>query len=159
MIRSAMARSFGIELEPAQLIVEVVLQRLRAGGHVGHRVVLALAFLLDAAPRGPGVLLEMVGPLLVHLQQPLEVLLVAGRLVDDQLALFLGRGVGRRLGLDRLRRQVGVLLAHLEDRVLLHLLLDPLLQGQDRQLEDLHRLDHPRSQHLLLNQPEFLTEG
>jgi hypothetical protein len=33
---------------------------------------------------------------------------------------------------------------HLQDRVGLHLLLNPLLQCQHRKLEDLHRLDDPR---------------
>ena len=148
----------GVQLEPRQLIVQVVLKRLRPVGHVGHGVVPPLALLLNAVPRRPGALLEVVRPFLVHLQEPLEVLFVAGGLVDHQLPLLVGRGVGR-LGLDLLGRQVGILLPHLQDRVLLHLLLDPLFQRQDRQLEDLHRLDHPRSQYLLLNLPEFLTEG
>jgi hypothetical protein len=86
-----------------------------------------------------------------------EIRLVVLRLVDDQLALFLGRGVGRLL-LHRLGRQIGVLLFNLQHRILLHLLLDPLLELHDRQLEDLHRLDHPRSQHLLLNESEILAE-
>ena len=37
-----------------------------------------------------------------------------------------------------------------EDRVFLQFLLDAFLQGHDRQLQDLHRLDHARSQNHLL---------
>ena len=37
----------GVEVEPAQLVVQIILQRLRPGDHVGHGVVLALAFLFD----------------------------------------------------------------------------------------------------------------
>ena len=79
MIRSAIARSSGAQVEPAQLVVQIVLQRLRPGDHVGHRVELALAVLLDLAARRLGALLEVVGPLLVHLHQPLEVVLVRVR--------------------------------------------------------------------------------
>ena len=101
----------------------------------------------------------MVGPLLVHVQEPLEVTLVGVRLVDHQLALFLGGGVGR-LAILRSASSAGGsgLFLEFEHRVFFHLLLDPLLQRQDRQLQDLHRLDHPRRQHLLLHQPEILTE-
>ncbi len=106
-------------------------------------------------------LLEVVGPLLVHLHQALEVVLVAVRLVNDQFAFFLGGGVrGRLVGrLDRLGGQVRVVLQQIEDRVLLDLLLDPLFQGEDRQLQNLHRLDHPRREHLLLQQSKVLSEG
>ena len=115
------------------------------------------------SPReGRRALLEVVGPLLVHLHQALEVVLVAVRLVDDQLAFFLGGGVGGRLLLGRVGRlggQVRVFVLQLQHRVLLDLLLDALFQGQDRQLQNLHRLDHPRRQHLLLHQSKVLSEG
>ena len=60
-----------------------------------------------------------------------------------QLVLVLARWIVGLVG-----GQVRVLFLHLQDGVLLHLLLDPFLQRQDRQLEDLHRLDHPGSQFL-----------
>ncbi len=44
----------------------------------------------------------------------------------------------------------------IEDRVVLHLLLDAFLQRHERQLQDLHRLDHPRCKHLLLSQSAFV---
>ena len=53
MIRSAIARSVRLEVEPAQLVVEIVLQRLGPGDHVGHGVVLALARLFHLGPRRP----------------------------------------------------------------------------------------------------------
>ena len=62
------------------------------------------------------------------------------------------------LGLRLFGRQVRLFLLQLQHRILLHLLLDPLLQRQDGQLQDLHRLDHPRRQHLLLHEPQVLTE-
>jgi hypothetical protein len=123
--------------------------------------VLALAGFFHLVAGGARPLLEMIRPLLIHLQQPLEVVLVALALVDDQLALVFAGGVR---GLDQLLLfpfdpTVGFLLLQLQDRVLFHLLLDPLLQGHDRQLQNLHGLDHPRSQHLLLHHAEFLAEG
>ena len=59
-----------------------------------------------------------------------------------------------------LRRQIGIVLLQIEHGIFLDLLLDPLLQGQDRQLQNLHRLDHPRRQNicLLLRHPHVLTE-
>ena len=107
------------------------------------------------------MLLEVVGPLLVHLHQPFEVGLVAGRFVDDQLALLLGRRVGRILSLGLVGisgGQIGIVLLQFEDGILPHFLLDPLLQGQDGQLQNLHRLDHPRRQNLFLHHPQVLTE-
>ncbi len=54
-------------------------------------------------------LLEVVGPLLVHVQQPLEIVLVVLAFVDDQLALFLAsarRGSRRSTGLPRADRDL-----------------------------------------------------
>ena len=148
------------QVEPAQLVVEVILQRLGPGDHVGHRVELAFAGLLDLAPRRMGALLEVVRPLLVHLHQPLEILLVRVGLVDHQFAFFLAGGVGRLtlLQLGPLGGKLRLLLHQLEHRILFHLLLDPFLERQDRQLQNLHRLDHPRRQHLLLHESEVLAE-
>ena len=70
-----------VELEPAELMVQVVDERLGPGQHVGHRVVPAVAFLLDAIERRPATLLVVVRQILGHVQQPLEVVLVVrGRL-------------------------------------------------------------------------------
>ena len=57
-----------------------------------------------------------------------------------------------------LRGQIGIVLPQVEHGILLDFLLDPLLQGQDGQLQNLHRLDHPRRQNLLLYHPQVLTE-
>ena len=61
--------------------------------------------------------------------------------------------------LDLFVRQIGIVLPHFEDRILLQLLLDPLFESLDRELENLHRLNHARSQNLLLDLPHFLAEG
>ena len=107
-----------VQLEPAQLIVEVILEGLRPGGHVRHGVQLPLARLLLLRPRRTAPLLEVVRPFLVHLHQALEVVLVAVRLVDDQFAFFLGGGVrGGLVGrVDRLGGQVRVVLRQIEHR-------------------------------------------
>ena len=151
-----------LDLEPTQLVAEIVLQGLRPGDHVGHGVELSHAGLFHLGPRRTRAFLEVFGPLLVHLHQPLEVVLVLGRFVDDQFALLLGGRVGRSLTLDfgRFRGQIRIVLAQVEHGILLDLLLDPLLQGQDGQLQNLHGLDHPRRQNhlLLLRDPHALIE-
>ena len=134
------------------------MQRLRAIDHVGHRVVLAIPCLGHARGGRPAALLEVVGPLLIHVQEPLEVGLVVFRFIDDEFPLF-GRGSIGVGSLDLFIGQVRILLDQFQRLVLLHLLLDALLQGHHRQLQDLHRLDHPRRQHLLLNQSQLLSEG
>ena len=48
---------------------------------------------------------------------------------------------------------VVVAFAELEDRVVLKLLLDAFLQRHQRQLEDLHGLDHARREQLPLLHP------
>ncbi len=106
------------------------------------------------------LLVEVIGPVLVHRHQAVEILFVAF-LADDQLGLGVLRLrglLGRRLrGLDvflgGLRRVLVLGALELEDRVLLQLLFDAFLEGHDRQLQDLHRLDHARSQNHLLLQP------
>ena len=131
--------------------MQIVLQRLRPRHHVGHGVVLAGAFFFDPGARRPRAFLEMIGELFVHVEQPLEVVLVVLVFVDNQLALFFGGSVGV-LDVERFVGQVAIFFGQVQDRVLLDLLLDALLQRHDGQLQDLHRLDHARCQHLLLNQ-------
>ena len=46
----------------------------------------------------------------------------------------------------------------LEHRIVFHLLLDAFLQRHQRQLQNFHRLDHPRCKHLLLSQLHLLAE-
>jgi hypothetical protein len=83
-------------------------------------------------------------------------------LVDHE-RLLVDRALGRR------RRQFGdgprlgtggipPSLLHLERLVVLDLLLDPLFERLERQLQDLHRLDHARRKHLLLRHPHVLAE-
>ena len=46
-----------------------------------------------------------------------------------------------------------------EARIVFHLLLDAFLQRHQRQLQNFHRLDHPRCKHLLLSQLHLLAKG
>ena len=113
-----------------------------------------------SARDGREPLLEVLRILLIHLHQPLEIALIRVRFVDHQLPLFVGRCVRRLaiIDLDLLCGSLRLFLLHLQNRVLFHLLFDSLLQRQNRQLQDLHRLDHPRRQHLLLHHSEILTK-
>ena len=140
--------------------MQVVLQGLGPGDHVRHRVQFALAGLFHLVARGVRTLFEVVGPLLVHVEQTLEVPLVRVGFVDHQLAFFLAGGVGRQAILRRrlLGRRLRLFFGQLEHGILFHLLLDPFLERQDGQLQNLHRLDHPRRQHLLLNESKILAE-
>ncbi len=63
-----------------------------------------------------------------------------------------------RLRFGWLFRLVGVDLELIEHRVVFHFLLDALLQCHERQLQNLHRLDHPRCKHLLLSQLHLLAK-
>ncbi len=136
-----------------ELFDQIVVQRGGPGLHVRHGVELALALFFDAVGRGTRAGGEIIlGPVGRHLQQPLEVGLVTVLVVDDKLALLDallsgGRLGGRRLGGLAFSLFVGTLF---KNHVVLQLLLDAVVEGHHRQLEDLHRLDHARSQlHLL----------
>ena len=54
--------------------------------------------------------------------------------------------------------EVLVPLGDFEHWIFFHFLLDPFLKSLDWQLQDLHRLDHPRSQFLGLNLTGFESE-
>ncbi len=58
----------------------------------------------------------------------------------------------------RLVGQSRIALVHLQHRILVHFLFDAFLQRHDRQLQNLHRLDHPRSQFLDLDLSCFESE-
>ena len=142
--------------------MEVIAERLRPLLHIGHQVEIAVSSLVDLGGRRPAAIVVAVGIFFRPVIRPFEVGLVGMLLVDDQRHLV-DRLVGRRL--IRLgqpgeigRSAVLTGLVYLEGLVVLNLLLDPLLEGQDRQLENLHRLDHARRKHLLLRHPHFLAE-
>ena len=69
---------------------------------------------------------------------------------------------GRLGGLLRLRllraSRLGLRLNQFERLVVLDFLLNPLLKSHQRQLQNLHRLDHAGRKHLLLRHPHFLPE-
>ncbi len=149
---------FILQIEPADLVPQVVLQGLRSADHIGHRVVPPGRFLFDPVGRGPAAFLEVARPLFIHVQQPLEVVLVIPRFVDDQFFFGIRRRI-RILVLVLFLRQVRIPFVFFQDRVFLNLLLDPLLQSQNRQLQDLHGLDHAWRQHLFLDQSQFLSKA
>ena len=148
----------GIEFKPAQLVAQIVMQRLRPRHHVGDRVVLAIGVLLHARAGGARPILERVGPLFVEIQQPLEIFLVVLGLVDDQFPFLRRRSIGILFVFDRLVRQVGIVFLLVETGVLGDLLFDPLLKLHDRELQNLHRLDHSRRQNLLLDLLQLLAK-
>jgi hypothetical protein len=153
------------EILAGQLRMEMVAERLRTLLHVGHHVEVAVAGLIDLGRRGTAAIVIAVGIFGRPVVGPLEVGLIGMLVIDDQRRFVDGLG-----GRGRLRRQVAaagfapgttLLLAGLLDferLVVLNLLLDPLLQGQHRQLQNLHRLDHAGRKHLLLRQSHFLAE-
>ena len=150
------------EIVVGELVVEVVEERLGPLLHVGHRVEIAIGRFVDPACRRPAAVVVGVGILVRPIVRPFEVGLIGMLLVDDEWLLVHrplrdGRKLGdRRTGLTAARVTLGLL--HLERFVVLNLLFDPFLERLERQLQDLHRLDHARRKHLLLRHPHFLAE-
>ena len=103
-------------------------------------------------------LAEVIFPVLAQRLEPVEVQLVVAFVLDDQF-LFRVVGIRGNFFFGRLRlgffcgRAFGRIFLELEDRILLELLLDPLLQRHDRQLENLHGLDHAGGQNHPLVHP------
>jgi hypothetical protein len=140
-------------------------QRHAAGGGVVHGVELAITLAVVAADAeiAAGRVAEVfVLEVFADLGQTLEVVrLVAGLLDDHRLLGFreildarVGGVGGIDWGGDLGLRAVALPLAQLQNRVVLKLLLDPLFQRLQRELKDLHRLDHPRREELPLLQPD-----
>ena len=108
--------------------------------------------------RRPATLLVVVRQILGHVEEPLEIVFVVAVVFDDQLALGVGHAARRLRSSAGGFRLVLVDLDLVEHRVVFHLLLDAFLQCHQRQLQDFHRLDHPRCKHLLLSQLHLLAE-
>ena len=123
-------------VEEAELFAQVVVERPRARGHVLHGVLLAIALLAERGPAPSRALVVELAPVLVHPDQAVEFVRLLRRLGlgDGRRPRLLALSVGGRGRFPQVH----------QDGVLAQLLLDPLLQGHDRQLQDLHRLDHPR---------------
>ena len=104
-------------------------------GHVLHGLLLAVGLFAERSPAAPRALVVDLAPVFVERDQAVE---------------FVGLGIGHWLFDRRGRRVVIGWLGRrrfsqvFEDGVLAQLLLDPFLQRHDRQLQNLHRLDHPR---------------
>ena len=162
MIRSAIRRTASSISNQLNWWCNVIDERLGPGQHVGHRVVAPIAFGFDAIQRRPATLFVVVRQILGHVEEPLEVVLVVAIVFDDQLAL----GVGHAAAASALAFDSAVVVSGsfvvdfdlIEHRVVFHLLLDAFLQRHERQLQNFHRLDHPRCKHLLLSQLHLLAE-
>lgn len=75
MMRSASARTARIAIRFAQLMHQVIVQRLGLCSHVGDRVVPSLIRLFVHPVQGPARrLVEVIGDLAVQIDQPLEIL-------------------------------------------------------------------------------------
>jgi len=93
--------------------------------------------------------LEILG----DLRQPLEVIGLLGVFIDDQRLLAFGiiRPLRRLFGDVRVMSpRFGLVFAKLENRIRLEFLLNAFLQRHQRQLENLHALDHARREELAL---------
>ena len=141
-------------------MIQIVDKRFRAGHHIGHRVVATISLVLHLIQRRAAPLFVIVWQIVCHIQQPLEVLFVVVVLIDNEFLLAFGGSIRIDFFLDGdvfFGRGFLVRLFNLvEHRIVFHLLFDALLQGHDRQLQDFHRLDHPRCKHLLLSQSAFV---
>ncbi|MGC4032021.1 MAG: hypothetical protein QM754_09870 [Tepidisphaeraceae bacterium] len=135
---------------------EVFGERDAPRGRVGHGVELAVAVLafpvtLAEAGRAGGVfvVLEVLG-------DAVQTLKVGGgiRLVDRQAALGFGAVErGGEVFAVQFTWGVWVTRADVQDRVDLHLLVDPFLQCPQGQLKNFHALDHSRREDLPLVHP------
>ena len=124
-----------LAVEEAELIGQVIVKRPRPRGHVLHGFLLAVGLFAERSPAAPGSLVVDLAPVFIERDQAFE--LVGLRIRHRLFRLGRRRVVIARLG----RRRFSQIF---EDRILAELLLDPFLQCHDRQLQNLHRLDHAR---------------
>ena len=127
---------FVVEIEEVQLRDEVLGQRLAPTWRVGQGLHLGVGVLGAAASPEPAEFALTLVELLERLEARLEV---------AEVVLLLGRFLCRALGLD-----------DVQEDVLLQLLVDAVLQLQQRILENLHGLDHLRRLDLSLLDAEVL---
>ena len=152
-------------VEVVELVEQILLQRLRSRLRVRHHVVLAVGILIQPVARRlcPGGVV-VVRPFLRDLEQTLEVggIVVVAPRIDLAVFHVLLRGVFEclyRSGIAfRFFRswaaRLGIEL--LEQEVLRQFLIDSFLKLHRGKLQDLHRLNHARSQLHLLAHPHLL---
>ena len=134
-MRSAIARSPGFNLEPAQLVVQVILQATGAGRSCWpwHRACVRRPPRSRRARR-MAAFLEVVRPLLVHLHQIARNPARSSgfRRSPARVLLRCVRRAVRAARRPRISSTDGVrgFLGELEHRILFHLLLDPFLRGR-----------------------------
>ena len=105
---------------------------------------LAVAFLVDAAPRWTVFFAITFAIIARERFEPVEIDL--GVFVDDQLAFGIRLGLFEIGGTGFVRRRfLRGRLFEFQGEILVQFLLHPRLEIHDRQLQDLHRLDHARS--------------
>ena len=138
---------------------QIIVQRLRSFGSVCHKIVSPIRIFLHAVA-GATEIIERVGHVAVHVRQAFEIFCVGLAIFDDQLFfVFRSRRVLVVTVFGFFVRQRLVPFLYLEHRVFIHLLFDAFLQSQNRQLQNLHRLDHPWRQFLGLYLACFEPEG
>ena len=128
----AEGQQFGPNVELAELVHQIVLQRFGPLGDVGDDVVGPLGVFLDAAGGAAGRFFEVVGHFAVEIEQPLEIVGVVVGLIDDERLVVDGFFAGV-VALDFLVGQRGVALLQFQRGILDQLLLDALLQLLQRE--------------------------
>jgi len=126
-----------VEFHLAELLVEVVLKRLRSVGHVRHRVQLAVAGLLHRRTTAAMILVEMVVPILVERFETAE--------FEVARVVVLHRRVGVEFGLGILVH-FRVLFLQFKKWVLLQFVFDLGVEIDYRKLQNFHGLDHARGE-------------
>ena len=139
----------GWKVQEAQLLLQVVMQIGWPRGDVRHHVQMAVSQLFHAGARGSGFIVKIpVVP--AHQVQALKIRLALHRVHPQHAQFRIPRFSLRWLPLVKFLLTPG---NHLQHGVLLHLPLDPFLQGLQGHLQDLHGLDHPRTNRGLDSQP------
>ena len=139
-----------VDVHFGKLVQQEIVQRFRSRLGVGHQVMTTIGVFLDPVGRPFERLVKRVGQLGNHILQTFEILLVVVLVVDDQFFFIFAASVfGWEFVFGFVRSQ-RIDIQLLEQRILIHLLFDAFLQRKGRQLQNLHRLDHPRCQLLSL---------
>jgi len=117
-----------------------------------------LGILFHAAGGPASRFFKIFGHVAIEIQQSLKVIGIAVSFIDDERFLI-DAFFSRVLTLVRLIGQRRVALLQFKRGILDQLLLDPLLQLLKRQLQNFHRLNHPRRKLLHLELSMFEAKG
>ena len=125
-----------LAVEEAELIGQVVVERAGPRGHVLHRFLLAVGLLAERRPGSAAALRRRARSSSRRARSSCRTRWAPAPAAGSAAAGPAVSSPSASVGGDF--PQV------VQDRILAQLLLDPLLQRHDRQLQDLHRLDHAR---------------